>query len=348
MTINERIEALAELGTHLRLRDDELKAIMHKAYLHNKWFTVTNIAKSLDAISNAFLDKAKLKEWVAHYNFPEISHPKSIGIIMAGNIPLVGFHDFLCVFVSGHKARIKLSEKDKILLPHLLKILTKINPACANYFEEIERLKDFDGVIATGSNNSARYFETYFGQYPHIIRKNRNAVAIFDGHETPAQLKAFGDDVFRYFGLGCRNVSKIYIPKDFDFDPMLTALHEHNELVLHDKYKNNFDYNYTLVILNKTKYKANGCIILTEEETIASRIASMHFEYYTSEEALVEKIKSQREAIQCVIGNKSLEGLKDLKVFPFGKAQEPGLMDYADGVDVMDFLAGLPKDSRVS
>ncbi len=338
MTISERIDALVELGTYLKSRDEELQALMHKAYLHNKWFTVENIGKAFDALSEAFLTKAKLAEWIKEYNLDAISESKAIGIIMAGNIPLVGFHDFLCVFVSGHKARIKLSEKDNILLPHLLKVLTKINPNCANYFEEIERLKDFDGVIATGSNNSARYFETYFGKYPSIIRKNRNAVAVFDGEETPAQLKAFGNDVFQYFGLGCRNVSKIYIPIDFDFDPMLTALHEHNELVLHDKYKNNFDYNYTLIILNKRKYKANGCIILTEEKTIASRIASMHFEYYNDEQSLVEKIKGQEEAIQCVIGKKSFEGLK---VFPFGKAQEPGLTDYADGVDVMAFLVGL-------
>ena len=338
MTISERIDALVILGEYLKSRDEELQAIMYKAYVHNKWFTVENIGKAFDALSEAFLAKAKLTKWVEEYNLVENSNPKSIGIIMAGNIPLVGFHDFLCVFVSGHKARIKLSEKDSILLPHLLKQLIKINPACANYFEEIERLKDFDAVIATGSNNSARYFETYFGKYPHIIRKNRNAVAVFDGQEPPEQLKAFGNDVFQYFGLGCRNVSKIYIPKDFDFDPMLTALHEHNELVLHDKYKNNFDYNYTLVILNKTEYKANGCIILTEEETIASRIASMHFEYYSDESALAEKIKSQRDAIQCVIGKKSFEGVK---VFPFGKAQEPGLTDYADGVDVMKFLINL-------
>jgi len=338
MTISERIDALVELGAYLKSDDEALQTVMRKAYHQNRWFTIENIEKSLAAIAEAFLAKAKLSNWANAYDLKEIADPKAIGIIMAGNIPLVGFHDFLCVFMSGHKARIKLSEKDNVLLPHLMEVLTKINPDCSKYFEKIERLKDFDAVIATGSNNSARYFETYFGKYPHIIRKNRNAVAIFDGHETPEQLKAFGNDVFQYFGLGCRNVSKIYIPKDFDFDPMLTALHEHNELVLHDKYKNNFDYNYTLVILNKTAYKANGCIILTEEETIASRIASMHFEYYTDEGALTEKIKSQREAIQCVIGNKSFDGLK---VFPFGKAQEPGLNDYADGVDVMDFLLKL-------
>jgi len=338
MTISKRIDALAELGTYLKLRDEALQAAILTAYHHNRWFTVENIEQALQAVAAAFLEKSKLQEWMNHYKFPEVSNSKTIGIIMAGNIPLVGFHDFVCVFMSGHKARIKLSEKDNILLPHLLKVLTRINPDCANYFEEIERLKGCEAVIATGSNNSARYFETYFGKYPHIIRKNRNAVAIFDGNETVDQLKAFGHDVFQYFGLGCRNVSKIYIPKDFNFDPMLTALHEHNEIVLHDKYKNNFDYNYTLVILNKTAYKANGCIILTEEETVASRIASMHFEYYSDEGSLLEKIKSKRDTIQCVIGNVSLEGIK---VFPFGKAQEPGLMDYADGVDVMAFLLGL-------
>ena len=213
MTLSERINALVELGAYLQQRDEELQALMHKAYLHNKWFTVKNIGQAFDALSALFLADAKLNSWTKEYDLKDNVEQKPIGIVMAGNIPLVGFHDLLCVFVAGHKTLIKLSEKDNILLPHLLKVLAKINPAAVNYFEEIDRLKDFDAVIATGSNNSARYFESYFGKYPHLIRKNRNAVAVLNGHETETQLKAFGNDVFQYFGLGCRNVSKIYVPE---------------------------------------------------------------------------------------------------------------------------------------
>ncbi len=335
MDLNERIDALVKLGEYIRQKGETLQSVIHHAYLKNKWFTEENINIALDAIVEHFLDANRLVDWVEQYDMNNRIEPRRIGLILAGNIPMVGFHDLLCVFVAGDTAKIKLSEKDSTLIPFLLNKLNELDERAASRFEIVDRLTDFDAVIATGSNNSARYFESYFGKFPHIIRKNRNAVAILSGSETQTDLQSLGVDVFQYFGLGCRNVSKLYVPHDYNFEPLLEALHEHNQLVLHNKYKNNFDYNYTLVILNKTPYQANGCVILTEEETIASRIAGLHFEYYSDEKELVNKLRNKQEDIQCIITREKLE---DLPTIPFGKAQQPSLSDYADGVDVMNFL----------
>ncbi len=338
MNLNERIEVLVGLGDYLVQNDEQLQALVTKTYHHNLWFTKENTYKAIKAITDNFLQKELLQSWLTQYEISTNSAIKTVGLILAGNIPLVGFYDIICVFLAGHKSKIKLSEKDKILIPHLLKVMEKLHPGVTKYFEIVERLKDFDAVIATGSNNSARYFESYFGKYPNIIRKNRNAVAILNGSETKKQLEALGIDVFQYFGLGCRNVSKLYVPVSYDFKPLLEAFHEFREIVLNDKYKNNFDYGYTLLILNKIRYEANGCILMTEQSSLQSRIAQLHYEYYTNLDDLKEKIHSKMEEIQCVVSEKNIP---EFKTIPFGKAQKPGLNDYADGVDVMDFLIKL-------
>ena len=202
----------------------------------------------------------------------------------------------------------------------------------------MDRLANFDAVIATGSNNTARYFDQYFGKYPNIIRKNRNAIAVLDGKENESELKALGRDVFQFFGLGCRNVSKVYLPKGYEFEPLLEALHTYNELVLHNKYKNNFDYNYTLLIMNKIPHQSNGCVLMTEDTSLQSRIASLHYEYYEDKDQLQKDLENKKEEIQCAVGRVDLDGIS---VFPFGKAQQPALMDYADGVDTMEFLLSI-------
>lgn len=338
MTLQDRIKALVQLGEHLKGEDEFLDAIIKRTEFNNGWFTIENQKKAIAAIANEFLDAEKLAAWSNRYTFEEQATKKTVGLILAGNIPLVGFQDVLCVFVAGHHCQIKLSDKDKFLLPYLIKLLTKFNPACADYFDIVDKLSGFDAIIATGSNNSARYFEAYFGKYPNIIRKNRNAVAILKGTETAEDFKALGKDVFNYFGLGCRNVAKVYLPKGFEFNPLLEGLHEYKEIVLHSKYKNNFDYSYALMILNKVKFEANGCIIMTEHKTMASGIANLFYEYYDNEEALHQKLLAEKEQIQVVVGQVDWT---DLPVADFGKAQEPTLLDYADGVDVMDFLLDL-------
>ena len=338
MTITERIDALASLGERLLQKDEYLDAIMHRTHFNNAWFTIENQQRAVRAIATQYLQKGKLQNWAGAYDLPEPKERKTVGLIMAGNIPLVGFHDLLCVFVSGHKALIKLSEKDQFLLPYLLKLLFQIHPETESYFEITERLQGFDAVIATGSNNSARYFETYFSRVPNIIRKNRNAVAVLDGQETADELLLLGKDIFRYFGLGCRNVSKLYLPKDYDFQLLLEKLHEFREIVMHHKYKNNFDYNLAMLMMNRTVYWNNGCIILTENPAIASRIALLHFEHYDDQKKLVQDLMEKAAEIQCVVATKNIG---DLKTVPFGKAQEPTLNDYADGVDTITFLAEL-------
>ena len=335
MNLKERINILSKLGHHLLNKDEYLEAVMHRTKYNNAWFTIENQERAIKAIATRFLQKDKLEKWVEKYNLKEPKKRKRVGLVMAGNIPLVGFHDLISVFISGHVSKIKLSEKDKYLLPYLIKLLSGYNAEAAEYFEIIERLKDFDAVIATGSNNSARYFETYFGKVPNIIRKNRNAVAVLNGKETADGLHLLGKDVFRYFGLGCRNVSKIYIPEGYDFQLLLERLHEYKEIAMHHKYKNNFDYNIALLMMNRTVYWNNGCIILTENNSIASRIATLHFEYYKNIETLVPQLKNRENEIQCVVSDMQLNGFFAL---PFGKAQEPELEDYADGVDTLDFL----------
>ncbi len=339
MNLKERIETLLQLGEHLRQEDDFLKAVMHRTYHNNKWFTIENQEDAVQAIAHQFLAEEKLQKWLEPYSLlDEGNSDFSVGLVMAGNIPLVGFHDLLCVFVAGFRARIKLSEKDKYLLPYIFKILKSINPGTKQYFEIVETLSDFDAVIATGSNNSARYFESYFGKYPNIIRKNRNGIAVLTGNETQEELIAFGKDIFQFYGLGCRNVSKLYVPEGYAFELLLEALHEYKSIVLHSKYKNNFDYNYALYILNRIPYQANGCILLTENEAIPSRIASLHYEYYLDKVQLEEKLRLKQAEIQCIA---SKNDSFSLTTIPFGKAQQPELWDYADGVDTMEWLATL-------
>ncbi len=342
MKKNERINVLIKLGERLALFDEKLKAVIHGAYLKNPWFTEENTTKAIEAIVSNMLQINLLEEWTSSYALAEETSPKKVGIIMAGNIPLVGFHDLLCVFIAGHHAKIKLSDKDPYLLPYLIEILNELDPNTNPYFEVIERIKDIDGIIATGSNNTARYFEAYFGKYPNIIRKNRNAIAVLDGTETKEQLEALATDVFQYFGLGCRNVSKMYLPKGYSFNPLLEALHTFNHLQHHNKYKNNFDYNYTLLILNGISYQANGCILMTEDKAIPSRIASLHYEYYEPADDLEKELLSRLEEIQCVVSKMPFESLQTVD---FGEAQQPGLANYADGVDTLEFLTRLSEEA---
>ena len=345
MQLKDRINALVQLGEKMTPQNDALQAIVRRTALGNGWFTEDNQWKAISEIKNAFLDGIKLENWTNKYDFkkdtPSVKEAKihKIALILAGNIPLVGFHDILCVFISGHVAKIKLSEKDLFVIPFLIKNLIEIDERCQNYFDITEgKMQDFDAVIATGSNNSARYFETYFGKYPNIIRKNRNAVAILRGYETASDLRLLGEDIFTYFGLGCRNVSKIYVPRGYDFKPLLEELHTFNKLVLNDKYKNNFDYQFTLLILNKVKYEGNGCILMTENTSIASPIAGLYYEYYDDVEVLKQHLRENKDAIQCVV---SKERVGEMPSFYFGEAQKPSIEDYADGVDTLQFLLNL-------
>ncbi len=334
MSVKNRIAALVELGYFLNDLDTlEINDMCQLAFNENRWFEPKSVKLALSGIRDSFLNEAELQRWVQQYTV--IDQSKKVGLVLAGNIPAVGWHDIQCVFVSGNISLIKYSDKDKVVIPFLIGKLLEIAPELTSQFVEVERLKDFDAVIATGSDNSARYFESYFSKYPHIIRKNRNAIAILNGNESTEDFSNLGLDIFSFFGLGCRNVSKIYVPQGYNFTPLLEVLHSYNDVVNNNKYKNNFDYTIALFLLNKVAYQNNGSIIIREDERLTSRIATLHYEYYESEAHLHTLIESKKTQIQCIMG---LEPINGYTVFSFGKAQKPFLSDYADGVDTMHLL----------
>lgn len=316
--------------------DSELKEIVERAGHHNGWFTEDNVLFSLQQWGD-LLTEENLKEWLSNYSFSNESKPKTVGIVMAGNIPLVGFHDFLCVLLSGNKVLAKLSSNDKILLPHLSKYLVLQEPSLVDKIEFIDgKMENFDAVIATGSNNTSRYFEYYFGNKPNIIRKNRNSVAVLTGNETEEELKALGEDIFRYYGLGCRNVSKIFVPINYDFDALFDALYHYKDIIHQHKYANNYDYNKAVYLMSEFKILDNGFLVLKEDEALTSPIAALFYSNYGDETSLREKLEELDEQIQCVVSS----GIRENEV-NFGETQKPSLKDYADEIDTMDFLLKL-------
>jgi len=331
MNLEERIEVLKKLKQYLLEHTGQLQAIKQKAFEKNKWFTREFINLSVDNICSRFLEQEKLKEWISYYHLDNNISPKIIGVVMAGNIPLVGFHDFLSVFISGHHQHIKLSEKDEVLLTHIIEKMIEWNPKVAGLIKISSLLKDCNAYIATGSNNSARYFNYYFGKYPSIIRKNKTSVAILSGKETAEELTLLADDVHLYFGLGCRNVTKIYVPEGYDFVPLLDAFKKYNYFSDETKYRNNYDYSLALLIMNNKFYMTNGSIILVENEHLFSPVSELHYSFYQNKNKVEEELK-QVDDIQCIAG----EGF-----IPFGTTQMPGLFDYPDGIDVVQFLLTL-------
>ncbi|MGZ3952404.1 MAG: acyl-CoA reductase [Flavisolibacter sp.] len=332
MNLSERKELLERLGTYMLSKNEEWQEAKHKAYLENHWFVPEFTELSTTHIAENFLRAAEIDTVVRRYHIPEENiHPRKVGIVMAGNIPLVGFHDLFCVFLSGHHAMVKPSSKDEVLIKHLVEKMKEWNEQVEQYIVLSGMIRHCDAYIATGSNNSSRYFEYYFGKYPNIIRKNRTSVAILSGRENKEALERLADDVYQYFGLGCRNVTKIFVPKNYDFIPLLEAFKKYDRLADHHKYKNNYDYNLAVHILNNQYYMTNGSIILVENTSPFSRISQLHYEYYENENEVREKLKDDMN-IQCVVGEKEIE---------FGRAQFPQVCDYADGTDTMDFLMGL-------
>ena len=330
MKLQNRIELLLHLKEYLSSDAEEWQTIKNTASIHNGWFTPEFINLSITNILNEFLDETKLTNWIRHYQLDDNISPKNVGIVMAGNIPLVGFHDFLCVFISGHHQTIKLSSKDELLLKHIIEKMQSWDNSMEEVVMFAPMLKGCDAYIATGSNNSARHFEYYFSKYPSIIRKNRTSVSIISGNETIEELEKLSDDIHAYFGLGCRNVTKIFVPENYDFVPFLGSFNKYKYFGDHHKYKNNYDYNLTIQIMNNRFYMTNGSTLLIESEFIFSPISQLNYSFYADKETLLNTLNYNHE-IQCIVGS-------DL---PFGKAQIPGLMDYADGIDTMQFLLTL-------
>lgn len=344
------IESFVKLGGFLsqfkkdaveKKEDIPFNDLFYNGFLHqmkiaeenNSWFTRDNILFALEYWSKT-LTKENLEKWTANYSFQN-NEEKVVGIVMAGNIPLVGFHDFLAVLISGHKVLVKQSSNDKHLLPFLAKYLEYTN----SYFKDKisfteDKLDNFDAVIATGSNNTARYFEYYFKNKPNIIRRNRNSVAVIQGNESLLDFENLSEDIFRYFGLGCRSVSKLFVPKGFDFDPFFKGMYKQHSIINNKKYANNYDYNKAVYLMSEFDILENGFLMIKEDSSYSSPIASVFYEYYDDPVDLKIKLHEDKEYIQCIVAKDFIEG--EVK---FGQTQQPALWDFADGVNTLDFLS---------
>lgn len=299
---------------------------------HNGWFTPENILFSLESWSE-LLTPSELERWLSAYDLGK-NKPKTVALIMAGNIPLVGFHDFISTLITGNKVLVKLSSNDKILLPFIAQYLIEVEPSLKDQISFSEgKLEEFDAIIATGSDNTSRYFEHYFGNKPNIIRRNRNSVAILSGNETNDELAALGEDIFRYYGLGCRSVSKLFVPNDYNFDALFKALYPFNTIIEQHKYANNYDYNKAVYLMSLYKILENGFLMFKEDENYASPIATVFYEFYESLEELKIRLTNEKDRIQCIVAKGFIED-----EVPFGLTQKPSLTDYADNIDTVDFL----------
>ncbi|MFN8347244.1 MAG: acyl-CoA reductase [Spirosomataceae bacterium] len=338
-TITKRIRSFAELGK--LLQTSAVDEVIQRAYSQNHWFTPDFSRRALEAISEEYLKEEKLTEWTQQYTLPHSDpafSPKKIGVVMAGNVPAVGFQDLLCVLISGHHLIAKISTDDRVLMAFFIDQLTEIDPEWKERITIAERLNAADAYIATGSDNTARYFEYYFSKKPNIIRRNRTSVGILNGNETPEDLAALGQDILQYFGLGCRNVAKLFVPKGYDF----TAFYEtiaplHPYYVNHHKYFNNYEYNKSVYLVNREPHLDNGFLMLRQTDALVSPISVLFYETYSSQAELNEQLADREDKIQCIVSQKG----NYPNSLPFGQAQTPTLFDYADGVDTMAFLSNL-------
>lgn len=336
MHLADRITVLAALGQ--KLEEDIQTAdhpVLQNACRENPWFTPENSLTAISAITKAFLDPSLLQEWLQAYEINEESPKNKLGLILAGNIPLVGFHDILCGFLAGYQSQIKLSSKDQVLNQYMLKSLIEIDPQVEDYFCLSERISGVQKLVATGGESAGMHFRYYFRDIDHIIRDNRSSVAVLSGEESEADLTELGRDIFLYFGLGCRNITKLYLPEGFDPDRLFKAIYPYYEVINHHKYKNNYDYNFAIYSLGQEKFLTNDFLILKKDPAIFSRIAALHYENYPDMDWVQKELEKNRNKIQCVAANHCIPGWDTLK---FGTCQNPGLSDYADGIDTMKFL----------
>lgn len=345
MTLEERIRAFSSLGDSILTPCNSPEAnrlwdAVYSAHIHNPWFTPEFCRIALESIAQSWLNIDSLRAW-AHSYSSETEKPfsgKRVAVIMAGNIPFVGFHDFLSVLMVGHSFVGKLSSKDGGLMQALANLLIEKEPRFVDYIRFVEdKLTDFDAVIATGNNNSARYFDYYFGKYPHVIRKNRNSIAVLIGDETMEELQNLADDVFMHFGLGCRSVSKLLVPVGYSFNHFFEACDKYKSLKDHNKYANNYEYHRAIFLMNQTEHLDNGFAIVKPDNALGSPVSVIHYEFYNNLEMVKKYIDMNNEALQCVISNsKSIPGS-----VPLGMSQKPGLTDYADGIDTVKFLQSI-------
>lgn len=332
MNIEQRARVIVELGKKMGQDSAELQDVFRLAKHKNGWFSEQSSQTAFKNWSSA-LSEEKVNQWISGYlELEQKIDQKRIGLIMAGNIPIVGLHDLITVLIAGHKAVVKLSSDDTVLMKKVIDLLKSISSDLAAQIEVVDRLKNIDAVIATGSNNSARYFEAYFGKYPNIIRHNRTSVAVLNGNETSVELRKLGKDIFTYYGLGCRNVTKLYVPENYDFSLFYESIIEYASVLDNIKYVHNYDYHKTLYLLNSEVMLDNEFLLIRQDTKLNSPIGVLHYEYVTKEEErLVSELKESAN-VQCVVHNTAIQ---------FGETQAPALWDYADRVDTLRFLLNL-------
>ena len=334
---NTLINTFSALGEYLSQPNEQLTEVINDELHYNAWFTPANVEKAIKAIG-AMLNPADLSTWFSNYKL-DSHNPKQVGLILAGNIPMVGFHDVLCVLATGNHALIKASSQDNHLIKFVLQKLVDIDDSFAGSFSFIERLENFDAVIATGSNNTSRYFEYYFGKVPNIIRKNRNSIAVLTGNETAEQLHELGHDIFDYYGLGCRNVSKIFVPVGYNFNFFFESIQSYEAIIHHHKYNNNYDYNKSIYLVNREEHLDNGFLLVKRDDRLTSPLAVLFYSNYDDLGSVENTINTESEKIQCVVSGVPLQITN--QIVNFGESQQPELWDYADGIDTMNFLSNL-------
>lgn len=330
-------EWIIALGKKIEaIEDNQLNDWQHKVYANNPWFTPENIKLALAGWTSMLTEKA-IQDWLSCYKIEIPVVQKTIGVVMAGNIPFAGFHDMLCVLASGHKLKAKKSSQDLVFPEWILSLISEIDSDVASRVEWVEKIEEVDAVIATGSGNTARYFKYYFSKWPHIIRNNRTSVAVLTGNESDEELRLLGKDVFTYFGLGCRNVSKIYLPEGASVEPVLRVFEEFYTIKSHNKYANNYDYNRSVYLLNQVPIFDNLVVLMKQDHQLASPLGVLFYDFYTNVNQLQMHLETERENIQCIVARQdTIDG-----AVPFGQAQCPSMLDYADGVDTMEFLLSL-------
>lgn len=339
MKLEERIVLFSELGKSLsqKIETEDFQEVLTYAKSKNGWFTIDNLKNSIQTIIDKYLNESELRKFVALYplEYFEPNEPKKVGIIAAGNIPLVGIQDLIHVVLAGHVAVFKASTQDEILIQYIMRELKSFNSDIVRFLVLADRLNNMDAYIATGSGNTSRYFDYYFASKPHIIRKNRTSVAVLTGTETKIELADLGNDIFSYFGLGCRNIAKLFVPTGYDFTPFFEAIEYWNTISMHSKYNNNYDYMKSIYLVNGVQHLDNGFLLLKNDENLASPISTLFYENYVDVESLEKRLESQKDEIQVVVSK--IPVMKNS--YGFGESQSPGLADYADNVDTMEFLS---------
>ncbi|MGD9977269.1 MAG: acyl-CoA reductase [Bacteroidales bacterium] len=345
MTTEKRINALVKLGKRMLAEpspgyNSKLSNAINGAHIYNPWFVPQNVELAIASIANQWLNREILESWIARYPYKKTAsaNSKNVGVIMAGNIPLVGFHDFMCVLLSGHRFMGKASSKDGGLMLTIANMLVEVEPELADQIViSDENLKGFDAVIATGSDNTSRYFEYYFRNCPTILRSHRNSIAVLTGHETKTDFENLGNDIFTYFGLGCRNISKLLVPENYGFKPLLDSFSDWKNLINHNKYANNYEYRRAIFSMNQIPHFDTGFVLVTPSEQIDSPVGTLFYQEYKNLSDVGEYININANKIQCVVGNSKVHP----KAIPFGTTQTPAIDDYADGIDTVNFLLNL-------